>query len=142
MNALKDSYQPVVAMALLAAMGAGPRLFQETVLTLLARNATAVMTNVPGPQQPLYLAGAKIESLMFWVPQSGDLGVGVSILSYAGSVQFGIVTDRNLCPDPEAVIARFAPEFEKLVLTTLMARWPREGDLDPIEAEKAVGLAG
>jgi hypothetical protein len=57
-------------------------------------------------------------------------------------VQFGIVTDRNLCPDPEAVIARFAPEFEKLVLTTLMARWPREGDLDPIEAEKAVGLAG
>jgi WS/DGAT/MGAT family acyltransferase len=141
MNALKGSYQPVVAMGLLAAMGAGPRLFQETILTLLARNATAVMTNVPGPQQALYLAGARIASLMFWVPQSGDLGVGVSILSYAGNVQFGIVTDRGLCPDPEAVIARFAPEFEKLVLTTLMAQWPRDGDLDPIEAERAVRIA-
>ena len=141
MNALKGSYQPVLAMGLLAAMGAGPRLLQEALLTVLARNATAVMTNVPGPQQALYLAGAKIDSLMFWVPQSGNLGVGVSILSYAGNVQFGIVTDCGLCPDPEAVIAHFAPEFEKLVLTTLMAPWPRDGDLDPLDAERAVRIA-
>ena len=58
MNALKGSFQPVLALGILAAMGAGPKLLQETLLALLARNATAVMTNVPGPQQPLYLAGA------------------------------------------------------------------------------------
>ena len=51
---------------------------------------------------------------MFWVPQSGDIGMGVSIMSYAGDVQFGLITDRGLCPDPERVIERFAPEFEKL----------------------------
>ena len=96
------------------------------------------MTNVPGPQQPLYLAGGAIDSLMFWVPQSGDIGMGVSILSYNGDVQFGLITDRRLCPDPERVIARFAPEFEKLVLTTLMAPWPREGDLDPARCGAAV----
>ena len=95
------------------------------------KNATAVMTNVPGPQQALYFAGARIDRLMFWVPQSGDIGMGVSILSYDGAVQFGLITDRGLCPDPENVIAHFAPEFEKLVLTTLMAPWPWEGDLDP-----------
>ena len=61
MRALKGSYQPVLALGLLAAMGAGPRTLQEVLLSLLARNATAVMTNVPGPQQPLYLAGAKIQ---------------------------------------------------------------------------------
>jgi WS/DGAT/MGAT family acyltransferase len=141
MNALKESYQPVLAMGLLAAMGAGPRMLQEVLLTVLARNATAVMTNVPGPQQALYMAGAKIDSLMFWVPQSGDLGIGVSILSYDGEVQFGLVTDQGLCPDPEAVIERFAHEFEKLVLTTLMAPWPRDGDLDPGQAESAVSIA-
>jgi diacylglycerol O-acyltransferase / wax synthase len=141
MNALKGSYQPIVAMGLLAAMGAAPRMLQEVLLTVLARNATAVMTNVPGPQQPLYMAGAKIDSLMFWVPQSGDLGMGVSILSYDGEVQFGLVTDRGLCPDPEAVIERFGHEFEKLVLTTLMAPWPRDGDLDPRHAESAVRIA-
>ena len=111
---------------------------QEALLGVLARNATAVMTNVPGPQQPLYIAGGKIDSLMFWVPQSGNIGMGVSILSYDGAVQFGLVTDRGLCPDPEAVIERFAGEFEKLVLTTLMSPWPREGDLDPQVAERVV----
>lgn len=141
MNALKGSYQPILAMGLLGAMGAGPRALQETLLGLLARNATAVMTNVPGPQQPLYMAGAKIDSLMFWVPQSGDLGMGVSILSYNGNVQFGLVTDRSLCPDPEAVIERFGPEFEKLVLTTLMSPWPRDGDLDPQMAERVLVAA-
>jgi hypothetical protein len=138
MRALKGSYQPVLALGLLAAMGAGPRTLQEVLLSLLARNATAVMTNVPGPQQPLYLAGARIRSLMFWVPQSGDIGMGVSIISYAGEVQFGLVTDRTLCPDPEHVIRRFKPEFEKLVLTTLMSPWPQGGDLDAAAAERAV----
>ena len=141
MRALKGSYQPVLAMFLLGAMGAGPRVLQETLLGLLARNATAVMTNVPGPQQPLYMAGAKIESLMFWVPQSGDLGMGVSLLSYDGNVQFGLVTDRVLFPDPEAIVERFAGEFEKLVLTTLMSPWPREGELDPEVAERAMASA-
>ena len=74
----------------------GPRALQDVVLQMLARNATGVMTNVPGPQQPLYLAGAAIDSLMFWVPQSGDIGMGVSILSYAGAVQFGVITDAGL----------------------------------------------
>ena len=138
MTALKDSYQPIVALGVLAAMGAGPRLLQEALLAALARNATAVMTNVPGPQTPLWLAGAKIETLMFWVPQSGDIGMGVSIISYNGAVQFGVVTDRSLCPDPERVIERFGSEFEKLVLTTLMSPWPHEGDLDPEVAAAAV----
>ena len=138
MNALKGSYQPLLAFGLLAAMGAGPKVLQETLLQALARNATAVMTNVPGPQTPLWLAGARIDGLMFWVPQSGDIGLGVSILSYDGAVRFGVASDRGLCPDPARVSDRFAGEFEKLVLATLMSPWPRDGDLDPAVAEQAV----
>jgi hypothetical protein len=98
------------------------------------------MTNVPGPQQKLYFAGAKIERFLFWVPQSGDIGMGVSILSYAGSVQFGLITDRGLVPDPEHVVERFGSEFEKLLLTTLLSPWPPDGDLDPEAAARAVAL--
>ncbi|HVN35723.1 MAG TPA: wax ester/triacylglycerol synthase family O-acyltransferase [Casimicrobiaceae bacterium] len=140
MNALKDSFQPVLALGLLAAMGAGPKLLQEQLLQALARNGTAVMTNVPGPHRSLYFAGAKIERFLFWVPQSGDIGMGVSILSYAGNVQFGLITDRGLVPDPEHIVARFGAEFEKLVLTTLLSPWPAEGDLDPRLAERAVAV--
>ena len=124
MEQLKGSYQPILALGILAAVGAGPRMLQEQVLGMLAKNATAVMTNVPGPQKPLYLSGAAIETLMFWVPQSGDIGMGVSILSYNDEVQFGLVTDRKLCSDPDHVIEHFAPEFEKLLLATLLSPWP------------------
>jgi len=139
MQALKDSFQPVLTLGLLAAVGAGPKVLQDQLMIALARNGTAVMTNVPGPQQPLFMAGAKIERFMFWVPQAGDIAMGVSILSYDGQVQFGLITDRGLCPDPERVIARFQPEFEKLVLTTLLAPWPWRGRLDPELAARAVG---
>ncbi|HEX7327407.1 MAG TPA: wax ester/triacylglycerol synthase family O-acyltransferase [Casimicrobiaceae bacterium] len=138
MNALKGSQQPILSLGLLAAMGAGPRILHDALLAALARNATAVMTNVPGPKVPLYLAGSRIDSLMFWVPQAGDIGMGVSILSYDGHVQFGVTTDRKLCPDPARIAVGFGEQFEQLVLTTLMSPWPREGDLDPAVAARAV----
>jgi diacylglycerol O-acyltransferase len=140
MRVLKGSYQPVLALGLLATMGAGPKALQEQLLALLARNATAVMTNVPGPQQPLYLGGALIGGMMFWVPQSGDIGLGVSILSYNGEVRFGVVADRGLCPDPDRVIDGFAPEFEKLVLATLLAPWPWEQPPSAAQMEYAVSV--
>ncbi|HWZ74432.1 MAG TPA: wax ester/triacylglycerol synthase family O-acyltransferase [Casimicrobiaceae bacterium] len=140
MRMLKGSYQPVVALGVLAAMGAGPKILQEQLLAMLAKNATAVMTNVPGPQQPLYLGGALIASMMFWVPQSGDIGLGISILSYNGEVRFGVVADRGLCPDPDRVIERFAPEFDKLVLATLLSPWPWEQPPSAAQIEYAVSL--
>jgi len=140
MRVLKGSYQPVVALGVLAAMGAGPKILQEQMLAMLARKATAVMTNVPGPQQPLYLGGALIDSMMFWVPQSGDIGLGVSILSYNGEVRFGVVADRGFCPDPHRVIERFVPEFEKLVLATLLSPWPWEQPPSAEQMAYAVSL--
>ena len=128
MEALKRSYQPVIAFALLGLAGFLPRAAQQEMLDVLANKATAVMTNVPGPQEPLYLAGARVGQIMFWVPQSGDIGMGVSILSYNGGVQFGLITDAGRVPDPERVISGFRPEFERLLLTVMMEPWdaPRE----------------
>ncbi len=47
--------------------------------------ATIIMSNVPGPTVPLYFAGHKIKQVIAWVPQSGSVGLGVSIVSYAGN---------------------------------------------------------
>ena len=130
MEALKTGYTAVVSMALLGAAGLAPRIVQTQALDFLARKASAVMTNVPGPQQALYLAGAHVTRLMFWVPQSGDIGVGVSILSYDGGVQFGLIADRALCAHPQQIIDRFEPEFEKLVLALCMLPWGQAIDAD------------
>ena len=124
MQELKGSYQPLIALGLLQAVGYGPRAVQEQVTQLLGENASAVMTNVPGPQHPLYFAGRRIDALDFWVPQSGGIGMGVSILSYDGRIQFGVITDAGLVPDPDRIVGRFAAEFEKLLWITLMSPWP------------------
>ena len=128
MDELKGGYTAVLAMALLGMAGLAPRSVQKQVLDLLARKATAVMTNVPGPQHQLYMAGAPLKQIMFWVPQSGDIGVGVSILSYAGAVQFALITDKKICKDPQAIIDRFRPEFENLVHAVLLMPWDDEAD--------------
>ncbi len=123
MGELKGSYQPLLAFAVLAVAGLTIKPVQDAILGLFAKKSTAVMTNVPGPKDPIRFCGATVEQVMFWVPQSGDIGMGVSILSYGGGVQFGLITDAVMCPDPEAIIAKFAPEFDKLLLLALMAPW-------------------
>lgn len=123
MNELKGSFQPVMAFGLLSVAGLLIKPVQHAMLNIFAKKATAVMTNVPGPAEALKFCGATVEKVMFWVPQSGDIGVGVSILTYAGRVQFGLITDAGLCPDPDAIVANFAPEFEKLLMLSLMMPW-------------------
>jgi diacylglycerol O-acyltransferase / wax synthase len=124
MSALKGSTQPLLAFALLALSGLVVKPMQDLITGVFAKKTTAVMTNVPGPREPLHFCGRTVNQVMFWVPQSGDVGMGVSILSYAGGVQFGLITDAKMCPDPEAIVERFAPEFEKLLLLALMSPWP------------------
>jgi len=126
MDALKGSYQPLLAFAVLAASGALAKPLQDLVLGLFAKKTTAVMTNVPGPRAHLKFCGATLRQSMFWVPASGSVGVGVSILSYAGGVQFGLITDEALCPAPQQVIDRFVPEFDKLACLAMMLPWGGE----------------
>lgn len=123
MRQLKQSKQAVLAYGLLAALGMAPTAMQGLALDLLSKKASAVATNVPGPQQPLYMAGCALDQLMFWVPQTGSIGIGLSILSYNGRVHFGLIADARLVPDPHAAIRRFVPEFEKLLYLTLMGDW-------------------
>jgi diacylglycerol O-acyltransferase / wax synthase len=123
MNALKGSTQPVLAFLVLAISGLLIKPAQDAITGLFGRKTTAVMTNVPGPRHKLKFLGSTLEQQMFWVPQSGDIGLGVSILSYGGSVQFGVMTDTAMCPDPQGIIDQFEPEFAKLSLVTLMLPW-------------------
>jgi WS/DGAT/MGAT family acyltransferase len=120
MDELKGSKQAAVTFGFLAALGMGPSALQKPVLDLLSHKATTVLTNVPGPQHPLYLAGSRLRNMMFWVPQNGGIGMGISILSYDGKVFFGLIVDRRLVPDPAAIIQRFRPEFEKLLYLGMM----------------------
>ncbi|MCB9642558.1 MAG: DUF1298 domain-containing protein [Myxococcales bacterium] len=116
MDELKRSPEALVTLGLLRAVGFTPAEIKRWFIEIFGRRITCVMTNVPGPQQPLSLAGQPLDTLMFWVPQTGRLGLGISILSYAGSVRLGIAVDAGLIDDPDAIVEAFYEEIESMRL--------------------------
>jgi diacylglycerol O-acyltransferase / wax synthase len=115
MDALKGSVVPIVVYGIQHAMLTFlPQAVSRGLIDFLANKCTAVVTNVPGPQRELLLAGRRVRSLMFWVPQRADIGVGISILSFAGGVQVGVLADTELVPDAQELIRAFEEEFEAL----------------------------
>lgn len=128
MNNLKGSLQPLLTFGLLSVAGLLVKPAQDALLSLFGRKTTAVMTNVPGPTAKMTLCGSTLEQTMFWVPQTGTVGLGVSILSYGGGVQFGVIADSSLCPEPQRIIDQFQPEFARLLTLTLMLPWGEAGD--------------
>jgi WS/DGAT/MGAT family acyltransferase len=112
--ALKRSAEPLVVFRILQRMGRLPERARRMLLALFAAKATAVFTNVPGPRSTLDFAGRPVRDFFFWVPQAGRVGLGVSILSYAGRVRMGVGTDAGLVPDPERIVDGFHAELERL----------------------------
>jgi len=137
MGELKGSTEALFTLGLLVAVGMGPKVLHRQIIDLLASRTTAVVTNVPGPQHPLYLAGAKLREIVFWVPQSGAIGLGISALSYDDGVQFGIIADKNIVEEPEDIARRFRSQFDQLLWIALMGSW--DGPPDPNEAFDLLG---
>ena len=123
MRAMKQSYQPLLTLGLLTAAGWMVQAGQDALLGLFSKKTTAVLTNVPGPREKLRFLGSTLEQDLVWVPQYGTVGLGISILSYGGGVQFGIISDAGLCPEPQKIIDKFEPEFAKLSYLALMLPW-------------------
>jgi WS/DGAT/MGAT family acyltransferase len=115
MRALKDSYEPFLTFQILQVLGMAPRRILERVVDLFGEKATAVITNVVGPREPVSFAGTPLSRVMFWVPCAGRLGIGISILSYAGCVSIGFATDAGLVPDPDCIVQGFDGELARLI---------------------------
>jgi len=114
MDGLKSSPEASVVWGLLNALGRASPEIQAVLVERYCSQDTAVIANVPGATETVYLAGAPLETLIFWVPAFGRVGLSLSISSYAGDVWFGVATDENLVPDPETIVAEFHAEFELL----------------------------
>ena len=114
MRALKESPGAAATFELLWLLGRMPRPLFDAVLDLFATKATAVVTNVVGPREPLFILGSRLRQAMFWVPCAGHLGLGVSLLSYAGRVWVGVHSDVGLVPDPEHIVSAFEEELVAL----------------------------
>jgi WS/DGAT/MGAT family acyltransferase len=111
---IKKSPEALLTFQILRMLGRTPSPLYETVVKLFGMRSTAVMTNVVGPREPLYIGGAMLKQVMFWVPTAARLGMGVSIFSYCGNLWVGIATDASLVPDPERIVDFFELDMRAL----------------------------
>ena len=79
------------------------------------------MTNVPGPQFPLYLDGRELTDMFPMVPLGRNLGLGLAIVSYNGALNFGLVGDFNALPDLEELAGDFVAAVEELAAASRKA---------------------
>lgn len=110
MEEIKSSPEGAVSYGMLGAIGATPAAIEQRLLELFSAAGSAVMTNVPGPREPVYLAGTPVRGVLVWAPTSGSVSMSVSIFSYNGEVTVGVMSDRGLVPDPGEIVAAFARE--------------------------------
>lgn len=115
MDQLKQSPDALTAYRLIGALAFAPPALQNALVKQLGTLATAVISNVPGPTETRYLAGQKIEEVMFWAPQSGHVGLGITIYSLAGQVYVGVSADQKLMGNPDDFIMAFHAEYAAMV---------------------------
>ncbi len=116
MSRIKDGHEAVVDFGIQAAISRlSSRLYRATI-DLLANRAVGVLTNVPGPRVPLYVAGQKIEGMLGWAPTTADQVMSFTIYSYDNKVFVGIAADAGLVPDHEQIVDGFADAFRRLSL--------------------------
>ncbi|MBS2018842.1 MAG: wax ester/triacylglycerol synthase family O-acyltransferase [Deltaproteobacteria bacterium] len=136
MRMLKSTPEAVVAHELLRALGGAPKKVEEVVVSFFAQKTSLVLTNVPGPRVRLKLAGVPISRVFFWVPQAGRLGLGLSVLSYAGDVTIGVIADHAVLERPESLVTDLEAELQTLVdeVSSTEGRGP---SLSPSDARAA-----
>lgn len=142
MDRVKATAQAASTFAIIAIVGALPSWGHRLAVAVLGAKSTAIVTNVPGPRDPVFLAGARLKRLVFWVPQAGSVGLGVSILSYAGDVTVGVAADRNLVPDPYELTRAVETELAELLRVTLPVDGQvelREVGFDSDQAQSLIG---
>jgi diacylglycerol O-acyltransferase / wax synthase len=116
MQEVKESGQAVGAQVLTQLTGFAPPTIVDQAARLQARQRffNLVVTNVPGPQAPLYMLGRELDAIFPMVPLAENTALGIAIMSYNGQLNFGLVADYDALPDVEALAEELHLSIEEL----------------------------
>lgn len=114
MERIKNSHEPLLTYGVQLLIASSPKPVAFGLTNFFANKAVGVLTNVPGPREPVYLAGHEVAGILGWAPCSGDQVMTVCIFSYNGKVSVGFGTDATLIPDSDVLGDLLAEEFEHM----------------------------
>jgi WS/DGAT/MGAT family acyltransferase len=110
----------------------------STLLSLGAQSMSGaintIVTNVPGPQVPLYFHGARLRAIYPAVPLMEGMGLGIALTSYAGTMGVGFNADPDLVPDLDLFVLRFKQALDRLAATANVSLGPVSDDVNLVQA--------
>jgi hypothetical protein len=120
MRSVKSSGQAVGARALteLAAFAPPTIMAQAARLSARQRMFNLVVTNVPGPQHPLYMLGRRLQRMFPMVPLAPNQALGIAIISYDGQLDFGLNGDYDALADVELLAQDLLESIDELGTAT------------------------
>jgi diacylglycerol O-acyltransferase len=129
MDEVKRSGQAVGAQVLTRLSGFAPTTIVSQAARLQARQRlfNLVVTNVPGPQVPLYLLGREMEVMYPMVPLAKNTALGIAIMSYNGQLNFGLTADYDTLADVETLADEIRSSIEELAAAASPGRPRRNG---------------
>jgi WS/DGAT/MGAT family acyltransferase len=107
------SAEGVLALDLLDLFGHTPYGVEQAVVDLFASKGTVVVTNVAAPAEPLFLAGRRLRGVIGWPPESGNVALGFSIISFDGHVVVGMLADAGLVKEPQFLLHQIERELSR-----------------------------
>jgi diacylglycerol O-acyltransferase len=143
MEGLKEGKQAVGAQVLTELSGFAPATILNQASRLMARQRffNLVVTNVPGPQVPLYLMGREMIDLFPMVPLATKQALGIALMSYNGRLNFGLTGDYDLMPDLDELAGDLhaaLTELAEVAGTTVTTPPPVVPAAEPVEANATI----
>ena len=129
MDGVKESGQAVGAQVLTELSGFAPPTIMAQAARLQARQRlfNLVVTNVPGPQFPLYMLGRQLEAAYPMVPLAENQALGIAIMSYNGQLNFGLNADYDALADLETLADELRASIAELATAAKVA----DADMSP-----------
>ncbi len=136
MEDLKESGQAVGAQVLVNLAGFAPPTILSQAARLQARQRffNLVVTNVPGPQFPLYLLGRRLQVLYPVVPLARRQALGIAVMSYDGHLGFGLLGDYDALPELESIVQDLRRAIASLARAAGVSRAPAKTAAAPRKA--------
>ncbi len=111
---LKENQQALGVEMMMQVMEVMPSALLSLGAQAASGSMNSIVTNVPGPQFPLYLLGAEMKAMYPQVPLLQNVGLGIALISYNGNVCWGFNADRELVPDLAAFVAQIEASFARV----------------------------
>ena len=114
MDEIKRSAEPLVAATTVRLLMLLPHFLSKPILDIFSGKMSCVLSNVPGPQVTLTIGGNEALGGVFWPPARCNIALKMSIFSYNGHINIGVMVDEAVIPEPKKIVCNFEKHFEKL----------------------------